>query len=41
MAFKILLSSLSTRRAFLAAFLNGRKPMLEGVHVAWRAAFAL
>ena len=26
--------------AFLAPFLNSRKPVLEGVHVAWRSAFA-
>ena len=26
--------------AFLAAFLNGCKPVLEGVHIAWRSAFA-
>ena len=25
---------------FLAPFLNSRKPVLEGVHVAWRSAFA-
>jgi hypothetical protein len=25
---------------FLSPFLNGRQPMLEGVHVAWRPAFA-
>ena len=28
------------RDAFLAAVLNGRKPVLEGVYVAWRSAFA-
>jgi hypothetical protein len=27
------------RDAFLSPLLNGRQPMLEGVHVAWRAAF--
>src|SRR5215472_10965232 len=26
--------------ASLAPFLNGRKPVLEGVHIAWRPAFA-
>jgi hypothetical protein len=29
-----------SRDGFLAPLLNSRKPMLEGVHVAWRAAFA-
>src|SRR5262249_6716120 len=28
------------RNAFLAPFLNKCKPMIEGVHVAWRSAFA-
>jgi hypothetical protein len=28
------------RDAILAPLLNGRKPVLEGVHVAWRSAFA-
>jgi hypothetical protein len=26
--------------AFLAPFLNGRQPVLEGIHIAWRSAFA-
>ena len=34
------LSSCSVLTLFLAAFLNSRKPVLEGVHVAWRSALA-